>query len=45
MRIPDFRIIATGFGETRPVASNETEAGRTKKRRIDIVIRPDLESS
>jgi len=43
MRIPDFRIIATGYGETRPVASNETAAGRTKNRRIDIVIRPDLE--
>lgn len=43
MRIEDFRIIATGFGETRPVASNETESGRTKNRRIDIVIKPDLE--
>lgn len=45
MRIPSYRLIATGFGETRPVASNETESGRAKNRRIDIVIRPDLEGA
>ncbi|MEM1175341.1 MAG: OmpA family protein [Pseudomonadota bacterium] len=45
MRIQDFRLIATGYGETRPVASNETEAGRTKNRRIDVVIKPDLETN
>jgi len=43
MRIPSYRIIATGYGETRPVASNETEAGRKRNRRIDIVIRPAAE--
>jgi outer membrane protein OmpA-like peptidoglycan-associated protein len=43
MRIPTYRLIATGYGETRPVASNETEAGRARNRRIDIVIRPNLE--
>lgn len=45
MRIPTYRLIATGYGETRPVASNETEAGRARNRRIDIVIRPASESS
>ena len=45
MRIPTYRLIATGYGETRPVASNETEAGRARNRRIDIVIKPDLETS
>jgi outer membrane protein OmpA-like peptidoglycan-associated protein len=30
MRIPTYRLIATGYGETRPVASNETEAGRAR---------------
>ncbi len=45
MRIQDFRLIAIGHGETRPVASNETEAGRTKNRRIDVVIKPNLETS
>ncbi len=43
MRIPTYRLIATGYGETRPVASNETAAGRERNRRIDIVIRPALE--
>ena len=45
MRIPSYRLIATGYGETRPVASNETETGRRKNRRIDIVIKPNLEVS
>ena len=43
MRIPTYRLIATGYGETRPVASNETAAGRARNRRIDIVIKPNLE--
>ncbi|MBT8083742.1 MAG: OmpA family protein [Woeseia sp.] len=45
MRLPDYRLIATGFGETQPVANNETAAGRARNRRIDIIIKPDLESS
>ncbi len=43
MRIPSYRLIAIGYGETNPVANNETEAGRAKNRRIDIVIKPNLE--
>jgi len=43
MRIPTYRLIATGYGETRPIASNETVSGRARNRRIDIVIRPNLE--
>ena len=45
MRIPSYRLIATGYGETRPVASNETSSGRSRNRRIDIVIKPELEQS
>ena len=45
MRIPTYRLIATGYGETRPVASNETSSGRSRNRRIDIVIKPTLEVS
>ena len=45
MRIPSYRLIATGYGETRPVASNETASGRQKNRRIDIVIKPNLDVS
>ena len=44
MRIPTYRLIATGYGETRPVASNDTESGRERNRRIDIVIRPNIEA-
>lgn len=31
-------IAAEGFGETRPIANNETPEGRTKNRRIDLMI-------
>jgi OOP family OmpA-OmpF porin len=44
MRIPTYRLIAQGYGETRPVSSNETESGRAQNRRIDIVIKPNLET-
>ena len=44
MRVPTYRLIATGYGETRPVSSNETEAGRARNRRIDVVINPNLDS-
>lgn len=45
MRIPTYRLIATGYGETRPVASNETAAGRARNRRIDIVIKPNKDAN
>ena len=31
-----------GFGESRPVANNETLEGRAKNRRIDVVLRPKV---
>lgn len=37
------RISAIGFGETMPVSSNSTEAGRAQNRRVEIEIRPDRE--
>jgi outer membrane protein OmpA-like peptidoglycan-associated protein len=33
-------VVSQGFGESRPVASNETPEGRAKNRRIDVVITP-----
>ncbi len=35
------RITSKGYGKERPIASNETEEGRAKNRRIDIVITPE----
>lgn len=32
------RLIARGFGETQPVASNDNAAGRAKNRRIDFTV-------
>jgi len=34
------RINAVGFGESKPIANNETTDGRRKNRRIDVVIHP-----
>lgn len=34
------RLIPAGFGETRPVASNATNAGRAQNRRVEIQIIP-----
>ena len=34
------RVAATGYGEFHPVASNNTDAGKMKNRRVEIVISP-----
>lgn len=39
--VTDERIVAVGYGETKPVASNETRDGRASNRRIDVVIIPN----
>lgn len=41
--VPPERLSAAGYGEYRPVAPNDSEANRTKNRRVDVVIlRMDL---
>lgn len=34
--IADTRVVATGFGETRPIASNANAAGKAKNRRVEL---------
>lgn len=38
--VDPLRLAATGYGEFRPVVSNETPEGRMKNRRVEIVISP-----
>jgi len=40
MGLPPARMSAMGYGEHRPIASNENIAGRARNRRIEIVIVP-----
>jgi outer membrane protein OmpA-like peptidoglycan-associated protein len=39
------RMVTIGAGETRPVASNDTEAGRSQNRRVEITIVPVTQES
>ena len=36
--IDDGRVSVTGLADTRPIASNDTPAGRSKNRRIEVII-------
>jgi OmpA-OmpF porin, OOP family len=38
--LPANRVNLKGYGETRPVATNDTEEGRAKNRRVDLLIAP-----
>lgn len=38
--VPPERMVATSYGEYKPVASNETADGRAQNRRIEISLRP-----
>ncbi|MDB2533223.1 OmpA family protein [Porticoccaceae bacterium] len=36
--LEDGRVTVTGFADTKPLASNDTAAGRSKNRRIEVII-------
>ena len=43
MNLTPDKIEVVGYGESKPIANNETREGRRKNRRIDIVIKPIIE--
>lgn len=42
-KVPGIRLTATGKGEFQPLESNTTPEGRSKNRRIEIVLSPKLD--
>ena len=40
--VPASRMSAVGYGETQPIANNDTPQGRARNRRIDVLIEPQL---
>lgn len=36
--IADARLSAIGYGETKPIVSNQDEVGRLKNRRVEFVV-------
>lgn len=38
--IPSGRVQAVGFGERRPIASNDSSAGREQNRRVELELEP-----
>jgi len=43
MAIEPSRLTAVGYGESKPIANNETKEGRAKNRRIEVIIHPNIE--
>jgi len=41
--VPPERLIASGYGEYHPIASNKNAAGRARNRRIEILLTPSLD--
>jgi chemotaxis protein MotB len=42
--MPQERVSAASFGDSKPAASNDTSEGKAQNRRIEIVVSPDLSS-
>jgi outer membrane protein OmpA-like peptidoglycan-associated protein len=39
--VPSDKIVATGLGESRPIASNDSPEGRANNRRVELVVTPE----
>ncbi len=37
------QLSATGYADTDPVSTNDTDEGRQKNRRVELVVQPDVE--
>ena len=42
--VSESRVVSYGHGETAPIASNDDEYGKSKNRRVEIIIRPKAQS-
>ncbi|MBI3180894.1 MAG: OmpA family protein [Myxococcales bacterium] len=42
--VPPSRLLAAGYGEFHPIASNANPAGRARNRRIELLLTPALEA-